>query len=106
MQVKIRSFTKTLFPILIVYSFIFSPTTLAVVPDVQNLGYYSGDAHVHTRLSGDPIITWFVDVKDQVADANRVGLNWTQFTEHSDVVLGRYPIFYPKAYLSDDASSK
>ena len=97
MQSQRKSFNRKVSILIFIVSLLLLNGSVlqADAPDVSDLFYYAGDAHVHTRHGG--IDAPWVDVADQAADAQGAGLGWVQFTEHSDLVIP-----FIKDYLTDE----
>ena len=76
--------------------------TSAIIPDVRDKTYSSGDAHIHTeysilRHSGSRDA--FSSIIDQYNAAKEAGLDWITITDHSDFVFYNRLIL---GYMTDE----
>jgi len=78
-----RKFLLVFFAILSV--FISTNLASGVIPDLSDMSYFSGDAHIHTSYSKDLLFT--SPIADQYNAAKTLGLDWIAITDHSDVVF-------------------
>ena len=76
---------------------------LPTVPDVTADGWYAGDGHVHTRLSGldaayFPLIGCDPPTAEQqLSAAERAGFSWVFITDHEDMLREHDPDLDPGA---------